>query len=286
MNYTWLVEKYLEGELEGEALKKFELEILRKPEVAAEVERIRMLNRFLAEQHRKMKDSSVLIEDFEDSGNVISANEIQRDLEGLQNSGTGDANSDVEDFRTRVEEIQLEARPNMIQRRKILFRRISVWTAASVLVVMTSIFTLSRFGIGETDYANLYLQYYSHRPADVERNVSPGQSDPFIQALQAYNRQDYREALRLFNIIAEDSVNNRYYLYKGLAAMELGDYPLALQQFGILDRDVSLRHEGMWYSCLCYLAMKDEKKLRSALKAIVESDGFYKDRAASLLRKI
>ena len=28
MKYTWLVEKYLEGELSGDALRKFEIEIL------------------------------------------------------------------------------------------------------------------------------------------------------------------------------------------------------------------------------------------------------------------
>ena len=48
MKYTWLVEKYLEGELKGEALRKFELEILRKPEVAKEVEKIRSMNNFMS----------------------------------------------------------------------------------------------------------------------------------------------------------------------------------------------------------------------------------------------
>ena len=56
MKYTWLVEKYLEGELSGEALRKFELEILRKPEVAEEVERIRSLQKFMQHQHSKLID--------------------------------------------------------------------------------------------------------------------------------------------------------------------------------------------------------------------------------------
>jgi hypothetical protein len=55
MKYTWLVEKYLEGELSGEALRKFELEILRKPEVAEEVERVRSMHHFMMEQPKTMK---------------------------------------------------------------------------------------------------------------------------------------------------------------------------------------------------------------------------------------
>ena len=66
MKYTWLVEKYLEGELSGEAFRKFELEILRKPEVAEEVERIRSMQKFMQHQHSKLMDSSGLIEDYED----------------------------------------------------------------------------------------------------------------------------------------------------------------------------------------------------------------------------
>ena len=286
MNYTWLVEKYLEGELEGEELQKFELEILRKPEVAAEVERIRLLNRFIAEQHRRMKGSSVLIEDFDDSGNVIQEDEILRDLEGLPIHTLKDAKSDIDKFRTRLEEIQLESRLNDARKKKIRIKKVSVWMAASLLVLLTGIFTLYQFGIREPDYNQLYEQYHSHRAADVARDISSGQFDLYLQALNAYNRQDYKEALRLFNTIAQDSVSNRYYLYKGLTAMELGNYPLALQQFGRLDRDINLRHEGMWYSCLCYLAIKDKEALRSTLKSIIESNGFYKDKAASLLRKI
>src|SRR4030042_4293315 len=59
MKYTWLVEKYLEGELQGKELSDFEILILKDPAVAEEVERIRKLNTFCIEQHSKLKSASV-----------------------------------------------------------------------------------------------------------------------------------------------------------------------------------------------------------------------------------
>ena len=84
MKYTWLVEKYLEGELSGEILRQFELEILTKAEVAEEVERIRSLDSFIKKQHHRMRSSVGLIEDFDDIENVVSESTISRELEELK----------------------------------------------------------------------------------------------------------------------------------------------------------------------------------------------------------
>jgi hypothetical protein len=286
MNYTWLVEKYLEGELHGEALEKFEQEMLSKPEIAAEVEKIRSLNRFMAEQHGRMLNTAQLIEDFEDYGNILDEHEVYRELEGLERSDISDANSDVGKFRAKLAEVQKETGYKIVGRRKILVRKLTLWVAASVLVLIIGAGSLIWFGISNRDYDKLYDRYYTRRKADVERDITGERPDLFNRALLAYNRQDYQEALRLFNTIPEDSINNRYFLFKGLTAMELGNFTLALQQFNMLDQDVNLRHESMWFACLCYLAMNDEEALRSGLKDIIESNGFYKDKAASLLRKI
>ena len=104
MRYTWLVEKYLEGELSGEALRKFELEILRKPEVAEEVERVRSMNHFMKEQHGKFQDSIGLIEDFEDSENVIDEEIIRKELDGLKVRRISNDQKNTSDLKTKLTE--------------------------------------------------------------------------------------------------------------------------------------------------------------------------------------
>ena len=98
MRYTWLVEKYLEGELSGEALRKFELEILRKPEVARELEKIRTTHRFMRDQHQKMQNSAGLIEDFDDLENVLTEQDISKEYEELMVRKISSSEKDFFDY--------------------------------------------------------------------------------------------------------------------------------------------------------------------------------------------
>ncbi len=286
MKYTWLVEKYLEGELSGEALRRFELEILKKPEVAEEVERIRSLQRFMEEQHLKMDIRSGLIEDYEDLENIMDEEQIGRELEGLKIRKISSRHEKLSEFKSKIAETQIRDKLRMHRSRKILVKKASLWLAASALILLTAVSLLLLTGRNDADYGELYAQYYSPPPADVLRNSNYPAEDPYNQAMQAYREGDYPAAFRLFNSIPGEGFINRLYLYRGVTAMELGKYPLAIEQFNKLESDLMLQHEGMWYKSLCYLGMKDIKATRNALNEIIRTDGFYKDRAASLLRKL
>ncbi len=107
MEYTWLVEKYLEGELGGEALRNFELEILTKPEVAEEVERIRSLNRFMKQQHKNMHRVGGLIEDFDDIDNVLHEDEVRKEFEDLKIRKISASREDLIEIRSRLTESEV-----------------------------------------------------------------------------------------------------------------------------------------------------------------------------------
>lgn len=286
MEYTWLVEKYLEGELSGEALRKFELEILTKSEVAEEVENVRAMNLFVKEQHQKMQNSSGLIEDFGDLENVINEEDIAAELEGLMIHKVSSVRKDVSEFQTKVTESHILDTLNKYRSNKILVRKASVWMATASFIVLIVVSSLLLIGNKTTDYAALYSQFYLHRYADVERAAGEITQDPLQVALRAYNSADYTRALQLMDNIPEEGVSNKYYLYKGLTAMELGKYPLAIELFHNLDKDVSLKHEGIWFQSLCYLGMENEQATRQALNEIIRTDGYYKNMASALLKKI
>jgi len=286
MKYTWLVEKYLEGELSGEALRKFELEILTKAEVAKELERIRSLDSFMEKQHHRMKSSVGLIEDFDDIENVVSESTISRELEELKIRKISSSRDEIVDFETSLAESRIQHTLSKYRSNKVLVKRKSVWMAAASLTILLAVSALLLTFNNDADYAGLYDQYYSPRPADVARTALDLTQEPLNQANKAYIEGDYERAFHLFNSIPEEEAGNTLYLYKGITAMELGKYPLAIELFNKLNKDVILKHEGMWYKSLCYLGMEDEKATRSALKEIIQEDGYYKNHAATLLRKI
>jgi hypothetical protein len=286
MEYTWLVEKYLEGELSGEELRKFELEILRKPEVAEEVERIRALNRFMQQQHQKMHSSVGLIENFDDINNIISEEEIEKDLEGLKIRKISSAGNDISRFEAKIVESRAKETLYKYRSNKVLVRKASLWIASVSVIILAAASILFIAGQKHTDFEALYEQYYSPRHADVGRTAPESTDDTYREALRAYNNADFTMAYQLFNSIPEKGVSNIFYLYKGITAMELGKYPLAIELFNELDDDVNLKHEGIWYKSLCYLRMEDEKATRSALNEIIRTDGHYKSMAHALRKKI
>ncbi len=289
MKYTWLVEKYLEGELSGEALRKFELEILRKPEIAEEVERVRSLNHFMQEQHSKFQDSIGLIEDYDDIENVIDEENIRQDLDGLKVRKISTDQKDIIDFKTKLTESRMSHALSDQQSNKILVKRVSVWLAAAslaILVVTSSLLLMGKNG--PVDYMAAYQQFYNAPEADVPvRSPASETGDPYTLALQMYNQADYERAFLLFNSIPEESVyNNAYYLYKGLSAMELGDFQVAIGLFDKLETDLVRKHEAIWYKGLCYLGMEDLPAARTVFKEIISTNGHFKSSAKSLLKSI
>ena len=289
MKYTWLVEKYLEGELSGEALRKFELEILRKPEVAEEVERVRSMHHFMMEQHGKLQDSIGLIEDFEDSENVIDEETIRQDLDGLKVRRISTDQKNASDLKKKLTESKI--RHTLVDKRsnKVLVRKVSVWlAAASIAILMVTSISLVT-GKGDTvDYMAAYQQFYSAPPVDLEdRDMDQVIEGTYYLALKEYDLKNYEAAFRHFNDIPEESIHNiHHYLYKGISAMELGDFQMAVGSLTNLLSDPLQEHEGMWYLGLAYVAMDDILAAQRVLEEIIATDGHYKKEAKKLLRKI
>ena len=289
MKYTWLVEKYLEGELSGEALRKFELEILRKPEVAEEVERVRSMNHFMKEQHSKFQDSIGLIEDYEDSENVIDEEIIRQDLDGLKVRKISSDQINVNDLKTKLTESKVSHTLVEQQSNKVLVRKISVWlAAASVAILMVTSISLLTGSRGTVDYMAAYQQFYSTPQTDLLfRDMGPGIDNTYNLALKQYDLKNYKIAYQLFNDIPEESPPNiHYYLYKGVTAMELEEFRVAIRSFTNLLPDPVQKHEGMWYLGLSYIAMEDIPAARQVLEEIIATDGYYKKQAKKLLKSI
>ena len=289
MKYTWLVEKYLEGELSGEALRKFELEILRKREVAEELERVRSMHHFMVEEHGKFQDSMGLIEDYEDSENVIDEEIIRQDLDGLKVRKISAEKKDVIDLTRKFTESKVKHTLVDQQSRKVLVRKVSVWlAAASVAFLMVTSISLMIGKSGTVDYMAAYQQFYSTPQADISpRDMNPGIDNNYIHALEQYNKAEYEIAYQLFNDIPDGQAPNpHYHLYKGVTAMKVGDFKLALVSLAKLKSDPLLKHEGMWYLGLSYIALEDIPAARKELEEIIATDGHYKKRAKKLLKNI
>jgi hypothetical protein len=285
MKYTWLVERYLEGELSGEELRRFELQILKEPEVAEELERIRALQKFAREQHARMKNSVSLVEDFDDLDNIIQEQEISEHLDDLKVHKISSVNKDIQDIKTRLTELHAEERLTRLNSNKVLVRKVSLWLAGSAMALLVLVSTLLMIG-SNSSYEELYAEYYYPRLADVPRTTSTLAEDPVAVAMNFYVDKDFAVAYPLLSALPANLVTNELVLYTGNAAMEVGKYRDAIKYFNQLDNDPLWKQEAMWYKSLCYMIIGDGQAARYELQAIIDENGYHKGQAASLIRKL
>jgi len=287
MKYTWLVEKYLEGELQGEELREFELKILRDPEVAKEVEEIRKLHAFTAEQLGK-KFADNLLED-EDPAHTIQDEDLEIDMNNLKITKLSDEDVDFQKFRQKVKSASLEYQVRENRKSKIIFNRKVFWGAAAAIVIL---FALSLTGIvmthGNKDLLVIYSEYYQPYPySNTVRDTEPVTKDLFDLGTEAYVNANFGLALDYFNRVAADSPSyTTAFLFKGICYMETDQYEKAIQSFNQLSGNRILNEYGEWYRGLCYIRLKDRENARNEFEDIAERGGYYSKKARSILKRL
>ena len=288
MRYTWPVEKYLEGELSGDELQKFELEILRNPDAARELERVRNLQRFMENQHAIMKTGDGLIEDFDDIENVLPEHEMAMELEDLKIKKVSSEEKDLENFRTTLAEVEAGRTLKKRYSKKLIIRRTSAWTAAaSIALLLIAISILIVSNMGNTDYLAVYNSYFAPEKApNSERSINSGEENLYEAALGLYNEERFDEAILRFQQIPEPVPNDYCYLYHGITLMELERHEEAIEQFNQIKTDQTLNHYRMWYSGLCYLALEDADNARSVFQDIIAQEGYFMSKSKRILKKV
>jgi tetratricopeptide (TPR) repeat protein len=286
MKYTWLVEKYLEGELQGKELADFELLILKDPSVAEEVETIRKLNAFCFEQHRKLKGNIGLNVHFNDAEHVPVTDDLTTDMDSLKIRRISDSAA-YRDLMRKIRKTFAEASPSKRQAKMLILAKHNFWlTAASfALILALSIFVLSR-GLRNPNPLAVYQQFFQpYSPELTIRSNDVSGSDEYLSGLQEYRNANYIAALDLFNAhISRDPGNLPVYLFRGIALMELGDFSQALNSFEQLHSDAIMDEYGRWYSGLCYLQLDRPGEAKKIFRDLVRQKGYFAPQARSVLR--
>jgi len=287
MKYTWLVEKYLEGELKGRERNDFELMILKDPSVAEEVERIQKLNAFCVEQHNKLKGSRKLVRDFDDEVHIPGTDELMNDLDSLKIRKISD-DEGSRDLIRKIRKTLKEATPEKRQAKMLILAKHNFWfTAASfALILAVSVFLLSRTYRKSDPLVASEQFYHPYTPELTVRNPETSTSNVYLSGLQEYREANYSLALDYFNAsIAQNPGNLPVYLFKGISLMELGDFGQALATFRQLHSDALLDEYGQWYSGLCCLQLGRPDDARKIFRDLSEQKGYFSSLSRSVLKQ-
>ena len=163
-------------------------------------------------------------------------------------------------------------------------RKASKWymsIAAALVIGLTTLFFLKR-------PKDFYNTYYSAYPNVYQPIVRSAFDQPYYQAFQAYENQNYSAAAGKFKSLLqqEDNPNLRFYL--AICQLELKNYDEAQRNLESLRHaDFNLTAESQWYLALIYLKHDHkEKAFNQLIELQKKRPNYNKNKIAKIIESI
>ena len=199
------------------------------------------------------------------------------------------ADTEVLDLRAQLDEIHEELSPQLEKLTRKSSKRVLRYAVAASVAVIVSLGTYSLF-FKKVDNNKIVSEFY--KPYDVtlvNRSANANISPLLREALFKYENREYREAIGLFREILEINPQmTASYLYSGISLMEIKEYTGAKKSFNaVLSHNDNLYMEQAdWYLGMVYLLTDEKDKARLQFLKIKQGEGYYRDEAAKILRKL
>ena len=175
-------------------------------------------------------------------------------------------------------------------RRISLSRSLFVKYIAISAAALIGAFMIIRTLLPSSDPQELFNTYY--KPFDavspVTRSLNNTENDNFSAAISNYKTANYAEASAGFTtIVSRDPSFISAQFYLGLAQLALNNYDESIQHLSIaIKNSGEYSKEAQWYLGLTYLKKGEKDKASACFQYLTISNGFYKDRAGIILRRL
>lgn len=292
MNFSSLIDRYLEGKLKGDQLERFEQELKEDPSLAEKVRNIKSLMDTVSKYAPQMKLSAKQIMDMEER----IGDEIDRDIDKYSSDKIRNDAQRMQDrllIKKILKENRPPAKPKSCRIRDILI-------VAASLAVIISIGCILCIHTYHFDPDELYDEHYSklllfspERSVSLQRATvadpdSASLEDLYNAACKHYNRGEYHKAIQLAAKYPEQTgYIEKCYLMSGISYMELGNYHQAIAELSKVKVDLLLTQEAQWYLGLSYLKTREFEKALAQFQKLASLDvNIYGDRSRKIARKL
>lgn len=310
------IEDYIYNQMDSELKAQFEQELTINSDLASEVRLITEIDLAGAESdimnlraslnkiQRSESQSSASIEELESYINSELSNEelasfeaeltsnqkLMDEIELIKNIDLALSETDVMQLRNNLQNIAGEIASSKQTERsfagKFKAKRIVLSTVAASLILLLGITGI----LSRQSQDNIYQKFYTkYEATGIVRSANITANKTLSEALQKFENKDYNAALNLFTeVIARDQDNMVGHFYAGVSLQETGKYQNAIKEYEtvIIDKDNLFTEQAEWYIGLCYLQTNENKKAYKQFKKIARNEGFYQQKAQSILNKI
>jgi tetratricopeptide (TPR) repeat protein len=133
-----------------------------------------------------------------------------------------------------------------------------------------------------SEYYEPYEATITFRSADTELNSL------LTQAYMKYQEQEYNEALRLFDAVLQKRKDMAANLYSGISYMEIEKYQKARSSFEnvIEDKNNLFLDQAKWYMAMCHVKLNNLNEAKDLLRELSEESLYYKKPSKEVMRKL
>lgn len=233
INYSKLIDRYLDGDLQDQELTWFERELATNPELKGEL-------RLHDEVNRAIREKDVL--------------ELREQLELIHEE---------------VETSQKKTIAKKIIRSK--YSRIAAATVAILIATGFFLHNILDQPMSYDELFTAYYEP-TDLPALFRSDGNMAEKE-FYRAITLFNNKDYSEALVLFEkIVSVDNSKIDAKFMKGMTEMEVEEFLKASNSFqGVIDHQDNLYvDQAEWFLGLCYLKLNNPEKARMQFSKIAD----------------
>lgn len=246
-----LIEQYLAKQLEGGALRAFQLRLEQEPALAQEVQDRQAMVDFLL--------------------NLEKTKAFKAKLEAL-----GVEHFSTENPAPLAEQI---ATPVPASRKK------SYWPLLVLVLGLITAFFIYQKIFNQPAAMPTYGPVAMHERLELVQKDNAADAATIYKFSELYNQGNYQQALPLLeNYLSTAPDDMELQIARGVCLLELDQLASAREVFERVARGSSIyRHTGTWYLALSYLKVGQLEKMREYLKRIPESAEMYYEQAQRLL---
>ncbi len=262
-----LIENYLKGELDGDALNDFEQQLEASPDLAQELQIHRELYSHFNDEvpdYQLDNEKKQALKDYAQSEEVRA---FQAKLESAKRN-----------FHKK----EVSVKPTKVRSLRWLYA-----VAASIALLVGGYFLVQQNSTLQS--GDLYAEVGIHEKLSI---TEMSENDETLQVIEKnFNQKNYAEVLNVlpdFLNTLPDTDKNYYKLLrsKGIAELETNQYEKALQTFERLaNSNALIAPQGKWYAVLTYLKKGDTQKFKTNLEEYIKQGYTYKKDQALELQK-
>ena len=176
----------------------------------------------------------------------------------------------------------ISMRLSRAHKRSVHMRRYLSWAASFLVVAITSFIFINFQPENERVFAENFEPYPNVIPVLRGEN----QSHDFENAITAYEKENYSDAVDRFNSMVESSPGNMTYrFYCGISRLAKEDISGAINDFKSIynNRESRWREPASWYLGLSYIKIEDYDNARFIFDEIIKDEGYYKQKCLDII---